>query len=337
MIVSTPIAEVNATLCFDLGGTSLRGGVVTNSGRVLRMLERNSLHLREACDFSGALCGLFLSLSDALGFAMPRRVVLAMPGPVDCGRVCGLPTLTGAAKIDIDIVGLARACWPQSSIWICNDLTAAGYGVAALGWRDFLVVTCGSGIGAKLFVDGKPLLGRQGGGGEIGHWRVPGAPAMACDCGGTGHLGAIASGRGAERLVRQMAREDRAGFAGSALYRHCAAADAVDTRAIAACYRANDAWTVAAMAVPVAALGAGFAMVHLASGIEHFFVTGGFAMALGDGFAQRVAAAALAASWKSGMDWNKAVHIAPGGAQWGVTGGVWYARATAANHRAGTA
>jgi predicted NBD/HSP70 family sugar kinase len=335
MTVSAPVVGVNAALCFDLGGTSIRGGVVTKSGRVLRVLERSSLELRDSVDFLPALSVLLLSLADALGVHAPHQVVLAVPGPVEDGRVFGLPTLIGAGAMDLNMAELARDCWPRSSIWICNDLTATGYGIAALGWRDFLVITCGSGIGAKLFIDGRPLLGRRGGGGEIGHWRVPGSRSIACDCGGDGHLGAIASGRGAERFVRQVARDDPAGFASSALHARCATPDDIDTRTIVACYRTEDPWVVDAMAVPTAALGACFAMVHLASGVEHFFVTGGFAVALGDRFGQRISQEAAAASWSDGTDWGNAIHIAPDRTHWGLAGGVSYAQAAPANCQVG--
>lgn len=57
-----------------------------------------------------------------------------------------------------------------------------------------MAVTVSSGIGSKL-CDRPPV----------------------CDCGGRGHLGAIASGRGIERAVQRHAREDLLGFRASQL------------------------------------------------------------------------------------------------------------------------
>src|SRR5207253_5772742 len=107
--------------------------------------------------------------------------------------------------------------WPGRPVLAVNDLTAAGARYVDLGHRDFGVLTLGSGVGGKLFVDGRPLLGSAGYGGEIGHWRVPGAPPIACDCGGIGHLSALASGRGIVRLARWRADRDPDGFEASGL------------------------------------------------------------------------------------------------------------------------
>ena len=58
------------------------------------------------------------------------------------------------------------------------------------------IVTVGSGVGHKVFLQGLPVAGVNGRGGEIGHLRVDwAADAIRCDCGGSGHVGGLASGR----------------------------------------------------------------------------------------------------------------------------------------------
>jgi hypothetical protein len=89
------------------------------------------------------------------------------------------------------------------------------------------------------------------------------------------------------------------------------------------------------MAIPAAAMGACFAMVHLASGVEHFFVTGGFGVALGERFGQQISQAAAAGSWSDGTDWDNAIHIAPDPTHWGLAGGISYAQAAPANRHVG--
>ena len=90
-----------------------------------------------------------------------------------------------------------------------NDVSAAAWYLSSrTRARRFLVVTVSSGIGSKLFdrdhpagvIDDPPYAG------EIGHVVVdPGDDAPLCGCGGRGHLGAISSGRGTERLARERA------------------------------------------------------------------------------------------------------------------------------------
>src|SRR5205823_8314994 len=79
--------------------------------------------------------------------------------------------------------------------------------------RRFMVVTVSSGIGSKIFdagnargvIDDLPYAG------EIGHAKADESDdAPACDCGGKGHLGAIASGRGILRYAKRVAAIDPA-------------------------------------------------------------------------------------------------------------------------------
>ncbi len=199
---------------------------------------------------------------------------------------------------------------------VCNDLTAAGQCYVAQGHRDFGVLTLGSGVGGKLFIDGRPLLGRSGYGGEIGHWRVPAAPPTACDCGGVGHLSALASGRGAARLAQWRAGADPAGFAAAGLGQ----ADALTPEALVAAFHAGVPWAEASMAASAQALGAALAACALAAGVELFFLTGGFAVASGERFRAMTAQAAAEHAWPMGTDWDDMVRLAAADEEPGLLG-----------------
>ncbi|HEY0188374.1 MAG TPA: ROK family protein [Cellulomonas sp.] len=64
---------------------------------------------------------------------------------------------------------------------------------AAVGGRDVLGVTLGTGVGGALLLDGRLFVGQTGAAGEIGH--APGFGSRGCTCGGRGHLETIASAR----------------------------------------------------------------------------------------------------------------------------------------------
>jgi glucokinase len=203
-------------------------------------------------------------------------------------------------------------------VHVLNDLTAAGYRYVAEGMRDFAVVTIGSGIGHKVFLDGRPRVGPGGRGGELGHLRLDLSPdAPVCDCGGRGHLGALASGRGTVAGVRRRAAADPDGFSASALAR----AEEIDGPAVAAAFHAGDGFVVAAVEDAVRYLGQGLAAIHLDTGVETIVLVGGFATALGERYRRLVVAAASEACWQLGQDWDRIVVLGDRGEAPGLLGG----------------
>ena len=255
-------------------------------------------------------------------------VVLAVPGPLTDGRAWRLPTLLGPDFREIvDFNALAREVWPNKQVAVCNDLTAAGYRYVGDGLQDFLVVTIGSGIGSKLFLAGRPLLGPTGFAGEIGHWRVPGAVPLLCDCGQEGHLGALASGRGCLQLAIRAAGEAPTAFHGSALAAFCGGdRGALTTEMLVRALHAEDPWTIGVLSVAAGALGAAIALCHLVTGMNHIVVTGGFAVACGEPLRRLIWTAAAAAAWPTGIDWNDAVRLADVDDEPGLAGGYIYGR-----------
>jgi glucokinase len=172
------------------------------------------------------------------------------------------------------------------------------------------VVTVGSGIGHKIFLDGRPLVGPHGWGGEIGHLRVDVAPdAAPCECGGQGHVGALASGRGTVSAIQRLARADQRGFRGSALGAAVGDAGDVDGEAVAAAFRDGDRWVQDAVRTSAAHLGHALAALHLAVGVDRIIVVGGFAFALGEPYRAMVADACASACWNIGQDWDRIVEL----------------------------
>ncbi|MZD08906.1 ROK family protein [Streptomyces sp. SID5785] len=92
---------------------------------------------------------------------------------------------------------------------------------AAVGERDVLGMTLGTGVGGALWTGGALHTGAHGAAGEIGH--VPGFGDLPCTCGGRGHLETLASARsvrarygertGRELTAREVAEAALAGDA----------------------------------------------------------------------------------------------------------------------------
>jgi glucokinase-like ROK family protein len=76
--------------------------------------------------------------------------------------------------------------------------TAEGRIGAAQGYRSFVWLYVGTGVGAGVVLDGHLFCGRQGFSGEIGHCKVI-DDGLACGCGSRGCLETLGSGRAIER------------------------------------------------------------------------------------------------------------------------------------------
>jgi glucokinase len=168
-----------------------------------------------------------------------------------------------------------------------NDMSAAAWRVSATSKaKRFVVVTISSGIGSKVFdrtsclgvLDDVPYAG------EIGHVVVDsshGAPQ--CDCGGTGHLGAIASGRGIERAARQRAAHDGEAFRNSLCASKFGASstDLNNEEHLVPAALAGDEWALGVIFRCTEPLAKTLAALTAAMGLDLIAVVGGFAQSLG--------------------------------------------------------
>ncbi|MFC8492224.1 ROK family protein [Streptomyces sp. NPDC057235] len=214
----------------------------------------------------------------------PAALAVAFAGPVARdGTVLGAPTVWGAGGEPLPLREIlsARLSVP---VLVVNDLTAAAWRYGTESAVPFCLLTISSGIGNKVFRDGAVLLDVEGHGGELGHWTCDRSPdAPLCDCGGRGHLGAIASGRGVLAAVRRAAASDPAGYARSAPAR----AGVADPRLlgnpeIARAVRDGDPFTTAVLRSTLVHLAAAVGGVFASIGIRRYVLMGGFALAIGE-------------------------------------------------------
>ena len=87
-----------------------------------------------------------------------------------------------------------------------NDANVAALGEmwlgAGKGCKDLVMVTLGTGVGGGIIVNGLPLTGSNGAGGEIGHICVNYEEKERCGCGKQGCLEQYASATGIARIAR---------------------------------------------------------------------------------------------------------------------------------------
>ena len=196
-------------LCFDIGGTSMKGGRARGVDDI-EILDRVPTPARDLDAFLGVLARAIADCPEP-----PRALAVAIPGVVDAdtgaGTVANVPCLTGIpvrARLEAAL-GLP--------VLVANDADCFALAEAAVGaGRGHGVVfgvILGTGVGGGLVIEGRLVNARGGVGSEWGHGpvaaRLAGEPPVAipryaCGCGLAGCLDSTVSARGLERLHRDL-------------------------------------------------------------------------------------------------------------------------------------
>ncbi|MFF1883576.1 ROK family protein [Pseudarthrobacter sp. NPDC058196] len=258
----------------DLGGTKTAAGVVSAAGEVLFSETIPTLNRdggAAVLDATAALVTALVGRAHKEGLAV-AGVGIGSAGVIDSARgvvVSATDAIRGWAGTALTAGLAARLDLPASSVRAVNDVHAHALGEAwtgaAAGTASSLLVAFGTGVGGSFVVDGRPVLGHRHAGGHVGHFASPlayhGGVALACVCGGSGHVEAIASG---PALLEAYLR-----LGGTAPVR--------DARGVFALARAGD--TTAAKALHASAAAAGQAVGGLANILdpEIVVVSGGLA------------------------------------------------------------
>ena len=159
---------------------------------------------------------------------------------------------------------------------VVNDVHAHALGEAAAGasrgTRNSLLVAAGTGIGGGFITDGHLLTGRNSAAGHVGHVPSAAASGLACPCGGTGHVEAIASGPAILNTYRRLVDASD-----SPTSTPVAAPVPANTRELAAAASAGDALAVRAFDIGARALGSALGGIANVLSPEVIVVGGGLA------------------------------------------------------------
>ncbi|MEV0201776.1 ROK family transcriptional regulator [Nonomuraea sp. NPDC050691] len=180
------------------------------------VLEEARHGSRDPDQVIGAIAGAVRRVHDRFGGRV-RAVAVAVAATVRHGAVVQSATLGWDA---VDLTGLAPD--PGLPLIVGNDATLAGaaearYGAAA-GIGTALHVTIEVGVGGTLVVDGLPIEGATGAGGEFGHLPL-GDPALRCPCGALGCWDLAVDGRAIARHLGEPPPRDPRSYAQAALAR----------------------------------------------------------------------------------------------------------------------
>ena len=198
---------MSAAIGIDVGGSKSLGVLVDERGAV--MAERRVPTPRTA----DALLAVVVDLVASLGPGAPGCPVgVGVPGLVDADGVLRfVPNLPGVVEVPVRAAVERHVPGP---LVVLNEATAAIWAElthgAAVGARDVVMASLGTGIGGGVVLGGELVGGHHGFAGEFGHMVVdPEGPA--CPCGKRGCWERYASGSGLAWLAREAAAAGAAG------------------------------------------------------------------------------------------------------------------------------
>ena len=320
-------------LVFDIGGTYTRAAVFDVESGALgnqrseatpNFLGRTSVDSRKL--LADVIATVDVLARELLVGAQPDVVVVGYPGPVTpAGVALRSPTILGTAdETRADIAASLQALWPDAVVAVLNDLTCSGYAYVEAGYRDFCLLTVSSGIGNKVFLDGRPIVGEQGHGGEIGHLTL--APRLHSPIADIeGEVGELSSGRGVVRVAQKWAERRPDEFHNSALGRLAkGSTKSINSHLVAQAFRSKDGLALAIVEEASYPLAVSMGAIHLAIGIQTFFIIGGFAKALGPAYGHLLAEIASRTTWDIGQKWREMIQLGLEHEEEGLMGAGYY-------------
>jgi glucokinase len=206
------VRTVNEVLAIDLGGTNIRGALVTRDGEIVR---RSSLATDAAGGPDAVIDRIARVIAD-VGEGEPGDVPvgIASPGPLDprSGTILFTPNLPGWR--DVKLVDRIEATTGRR-VALQNDGNCGALGEldfgSAKGVDDLIYLALGTGIGGGVISNGMLVDGHRGLGAEVGHVVIA-MDGPRCTCGSIGCLESFASGWAIRRdaeLVATTADGDR--------------------------------------------------------------------------------------------------------------------------------
>lgn len=190
----------------DVGGTNTVFGIVDKRGQILKNGSIITSKHAEIVDFIDELCDALEELIKEVGTKEEiKGIGVGAPnGNFFSGSIEFAPNLRWKGVIPFVKMMEERIGIPVA---LTNDANAAAIGEmtygAAIGMKDFIVVTLGTGVGSGIVVNGKLVYGNDGFAGELGHVIMRRTNGRLCGCGRSGCLEAYSSATGVARTARE--------------------------------------------------------------------------------------------------------------------------------------
>ncbi|QDW74774.1 ROK family glucokinase [Lachnospiraceae bacterium KGMB03038] len=193
--------------CFgvDIGGTSVKIGLFQTDGI---LMDKWEIPTKTENEGKAILPDIAQSLEKKLfETKIPKDQIkgigIGIPAPVDEEGIVQKTANLGWGYKEVkremeELTGFKAAVGNDANVAALGEMWLGG----GKGYKDLVMVTLGTGVGGGIIVNGLPLTGANGAGGEIGHICVNYEEKDRCGCGKQGCLEQYASATGIARIAR---------------------------------------------------------------------------------------------------------------------------------------
>ncbi|MGL4606629.1 MAG: ROK family protein [Eubacteriaceae bacterium] len=191
----------------DLGGTSIKGGLVDATGKILKEV---ACPTRVSLGYTAILEDICHLVKELMDFSKNEetQVGIGVPGILskDSQSILNCPNLqlkNVSLKADLEKK-------LDLEVFLVNDATAACIAEAAhgssYGKNNSVMLTLGTGVGGGVIINNQVITGAHGVASEVGHMLV-GKNFYACGCGKNGCLETFSSATALVRFCRMGIEE----------------------------------------------------------------------------------------------------------------------------------
>jgi len=202
----------------DIGGTYTEFCVVDRLGNFIEKGKLNTISYSSANEL---LTVVYLKLNNSIESIGKQRFKGIGIGAPAANPLTGMmmPTaninwegITPLAQIATTIFDLPSTVNNDANVSAIGEI----YYGKAIGVKDFIVITLGTGVGSGVVCNGQLVIGHDGFAGELGHWIVD-HNGRACGCGRKGCLETYTSATGLVRTALEMISLSSANYPESTL------------------------------------------------------------------------------------------------------------------------
>ncbi len=193
----------------DIGGMSIKAGVVDGSGKILSKASCECNGKLNESEIADRICDLATKVANDAGFDIrdAEGIGIGCPGSIydEEGIVrysCNLNLKNAPLAKDVkDRLGV--------EVKLGNDANCAALGEtlfgAGKGCKNTVMITLGTGVGTGIVADGRLVTGNRSAGAEGGHIQLSVGGAK-CGCDKRGHFEAYASATALMRMTAEAAK-----------------------------------------------------------------------------------------------------------------------------------
>ncbi len=195
----------------DLGGTTVKLAWFNENGDLLEKWEIPTVTANSGAQILPDIAASINAYLEKSGIGRENviGIGIGVPGPVDGQGVVNKCINLGWGVFNIHEQLSALTGLPVKA---GNDANMAALGEAwkggGNGCKNMVFATLGTGVGGGIIIDGRPVSGVHGAGGEIGHLVVNKQETQACGCGKFGCAEQYCSATGIVRLAKALLEKD---------------------------------------------------------------------------------------------------------------------------------